>query len=139
MKADFLDAHKRHCDDADSLYQAGRWANADHLYGLGAECGLKRLMMLFGMQVNPATGSPMNRDDWAHANGIWARFESYRDGYVPGTTYVLPTPTPFANWDVSDRYAKQAEFNQARAKTHQAGAEAVRQLIMQAEMAGLLL
>ena len=32
---DFFDASQRHWDDAQSLYVAQRWANADHLYGLG--------------------------------------------------------------------------------------------------------
>ena len=44
MKADFLDAHQRHWDDAEHLLQAQRWANADHLYGFAAECGLKAVV-----------------------------------------------------------------------------------------------
>lgn len=39
--ADFPDAHARHWQDAERLAQAGRWANADQLYGYSAECGLK--------------------------------------------------------------------------------------------------
>ena len=31
MKADFLDAHNRHWKDAELLFNAKRWANADHL------------------------------------------------------------------------------------------------------------
>jgi hypothetical protein len=136
--ADFLDAHKRHWDDAETLYQAGRWANADHLYGIGAECGLKRLMIAFGMPVSPATGSPTSLSDRIHANGIWARFESYRNGNPAAAAYVLPAPTPFVNWDVSDRYANQSHFNRPRAQAHQAGAKAVRQLVKQAQIAGLI-
>jgi hypothetical protein len=40
MNADFLDAHYRHWQDAELLFGRGRLANADHLYGLAAECGL---------------------------------------------------------------------------------------------------
>jgi hypothetical protein len=49
MQADFLDAHERHWQDAELLLTNQRLANADHLYGMSAECGLKRLMLAFGM------------------------------------------------------------------------------------------
>lgn len=61
MKADFLDAHERHLIDAKQLYNAARIANADHLYGLSAECGLKQLMYCFGMSLD-ASGCPSKRD-----------------------------------------------------------------------------
>lgn len=137
MIADFLDAHQRHWVDAEHLFAIGRWANADHLYGVAAECGLKRLMLKFGMQVD-ATGSPSQRPDRTHANGIWARYESYRSGYGASTKYVLPPANPFGNWDVSDRYAHQSNFNQPWAQTHRQGAKVVRMLIAQAQLDGLL-
>lgn len=138
MQADFLNAHERHWDDAERLCQAQRWANADHLYGMAAECGLKRLMLAFGMNVNPMTGSPVDSKDWKHANNIWTRFESYRSGHAQGTGYALSPINPFANWDVADRYAHQASFDQARAQGHQAGAQTVRDLIAKAQREGLL-
>lgn len=138
MRADFLNAHQRHWVDAEHLLQAQRWANADHLYGMAAECGLKQLMLAFGMNVNPATGSPVDNKDWKHANNIWTRFESYRSGHAQGTGYALPSSNPFANWDVADRYAHQANFDQARAHGHQVGAQIVRDLIAKAQREGLL-
>ncbi|KGM23062.1 hypothetical protein [Stenotrophomonas maltophilia] len=138
MQADFLDAHERHWDDAERLLQAQRWANADHLYGIAAECGLKRLMRAFGMPVNPSTGSPTDSKDWKHANNIWARFESYRSGHAQGAGYAMAAGNPFDSWDVSDRYAHQSNFNQARVQGHQAGAQAVRNLIAKAQREGLL-
>lgn len=138
MQADFLDAHERHWSDAERLFQAQRWANADHLYGMAAECGLKRLMMVFGMSVDTATGSPVNNKDWKHVNNIWARFESYRSGHAQGTGYALSPNNPFAHWDVSDRYAHQSDFDQARVQGHQAGTQAVRSLIAKAQREGLL-
>lgn len=139
MQADFLDAHDRHWNDAELLLQAQRWANADHLYGMAAECGLKRLMLAFGMEVNPTTGSPENDKDWKHANNIWARFESYRCGHADGAGYVLPANNPFNNWDVSDRYASQSNFDQTRVQVHQAGAMVVCELLKKAEKDGLLI
>jgi len=138
MKADFLDAQQRHWVDAEHLLQAQRWANADHLYGMAAECGLKRLMLALGMPYDAAQDRPDQQSDRVHANGIWVRFESYRSGHAQGMGYALPGNNPFANWDVADRYAHQANFNQARAQGHRAGAQTVRDLISQAQREGLL-
>ncbi|MCO7556599.1 SAM-dependent methyltransferase [Metapseudomonas otitidis] len=138
MQADFLNAHERHWDDAENLMQAQRWANADHLYGMAAECGLKRLMLAFGMPYDTTKDRPTNETDRVHANGVWARFESYRSGHALGVGYVLPANDPFTNWHVSDRYAHQSNFNQALAQGHQAGAQSVCNLIAKAKREGLL-
>lgn len=138
MQADFLDAHQRHWDDAETLFQAQRLANADHLYGVSAECGLKKLMIVFGMNVNSTTGSPVDYQDRKHANDIWMRFESYRCGHVVGVGYILPAPNPFHDWDVSQRYAHQSNFDQARIQTHQDGARTVCELIKKAKLEGLI-
>jgi hypothetical protein len=138
MQADFLDAHDRHCDDAERLFAAARWANADHLYGLAAECGLKALMQkLKGGPLDP-------KNDYVHVmeskkpSNAWDRFEAYRCGPVDGVKFVLPSQNPFTDWDVSQRYAHQSLFDAARATPHQIGANQVRQLIKKAQREGLI-
>ena len=138
MQADFYDAHQRHWMDAETLFQRQRWANADHLYGMTAECGLKRLMLAFGMSYNPTCDRPASAQDRVHANGIWARFESYRCGHHQGAAYVLPTPNPFTDWDVAQRYAHQSNFGQPRVEAHRDGARQVRDLIQKAQREGLI-
>jgi len=138
MHADFLDAHERHWEDAERLFQAQRWANADHLYGLAAECGLKRLMRAFDMPFDKARGRPIKKSDQVHADGIWMRFESYRCGHPQGTGYVLHGSNPFSNWNASQRYAHQSDFDQARAQEHRSGADVVRQLVKKARKEGLI-
>lgn len=138
MQADFLDAHERHWDDAEQLFQAERWANADHLYGMAAECGLKRLMLAFGMPFDTAKDRPDKASDRQHADGIWARFESYRCGHHQGAGYALQPTNPFADWEVSQRYAHQRHFDQTRAQAHQSGAGAVRALVKKAQKEGLI-
>ncbi len=69
MQTDFLDAHERHWEDAELLFAQSRWANADHLYGLAAECGLKRLMIVFRMPV-AADGGPQLPHDRVHADRV---------------------------------------------------------------------
>lgn len=139
MQADFLDAHQRHWDDAERLFQAQRWANADHLHGVAAECGLKRLMLTFGMPFETAKDRPSSEKDRKHINAIWIRFESYRSGHPQGAGYVLSAPAnPFNDWDVSQRYEQQSNFTETRAKSHQAGAKVVCELIKKAQREGLI-
>lgn len=138
MEADFLDAHQRHWEDAERLFDAGRWANADHLFGMAVECGLKRLMLVFGMPYDLTKGRPSQVQDRRHANDIWARFESYRCGHALGVQYALPSSNPFHDWDVSQRYAHQSNFDQARAYSHQVGAIAICTLIKKAQREGLI-
>ena len=66
MNTDFLDAHYRHWEDAELLFNAKHWANADHLYGFSAECGLKQLMKKFGMPIDTTTGTPSKGQDRVH-------------------------------------------------------------------------
>ena len=139
MIVDFLDAHVRHWDDAELLFKATRWANADHLYGLAAECGLKQLMIAFGMNVDPATGSPTNRQDWFHADHSWMRYESYRSGHHNGASYLLPLNDPFIDWNASQRYAHQNNFSQGIVEAHRNGAESVYNLITKAVLEGIVL
>lgn len=138
MRADFLDANKRHWDDAEILFKEKRWANADHLYGMAAECGLKQLMLAFGMEYDEDKSRPSERHDRVHANGIWDRFESYRCGHHQGAGYVLPGSNPFQDWDVSQRYANQSKFDEARVQLHKYGAQAICELIRKAEREGLI-
>jgi hypothetical protein len=138
MSADFFDAHERHHQDAELLFNEQRWANADHLYGMAAECGLKRIMEAFGMQLDPTTRSPTQRKDWEHADGAWTRFESYRSGHHQGAGYALPATNPFNDWHVSQRYAHRSHFGAISAQSHQVGAKLVAALIKKAQLEGLI-
>lgn len=138
MNSDFKDAHERHWEDAELLYGNQRWANADHLYGMAVECGLKHLMIAFGMPIG-RTGNPSRQDDWVHANGIWARYEAYRSGHPQGTRFALPPGgNPFSNWTASQRYAHRSNFNRARVNQHRQGAQQVRALLQRAVLEGLI-
>ena len=137
MNADFQDAHFRHWEDAEYLFLAERRANADHLYGVAAECGLKALMLKFGMPVASQTGKPNNQNDQQHANRIWLRYESYRSGHSRGSRYSLSDQNPFSDWDVSDRYAHRGQFEVGRVDVHRVGAKEVCDLIRKASLEGL--
>lgn len=137
MNADFQDAHARHWEDAEHLFRTQRWANADHLYGVAAECGLKALMLVFGMPFDQEKNRPRKSEDRAHANGLWTRYEAYICGFQGGG-YDLQAENPFSDWDISDRYAHRAQFDAQHTAVHRAGAEQVSCLVRQAQIQGLL-
>lgn len=137
MQTDFLDACERHWHDAELLFNQQRWANADHLYGFAAECGLKSLMRAFGMVVRQ-DGSPDCKKDKVHANEIWLRYDTYRSNHVSGINYALPNQQPFSNWNAADRYTNQSNFDQTNTQAHKEAANLVRNLIRKAKLEGLI-
>ncbi|TQE99807.1 MAG: SAM-dependent methyltransferase [Spiribacter salinus] len=138
LPTDYLDAHQRHWSDAEHLLADSRLPNADQLFGFSAECGLKRLMLVFGMKVDPSTDSPEKGKDRKHVDRIWSRFETYRSGHPAGAKYTLPTTNSFSDWSASQRYAEGASIALPRVQAHQSAAQKVRQLIKQAQKDGLL-
>jgi len=136
MTSDFLNAHHRHLRDADYLFSALHLANADHLYGMAAECGLKRLMVAFGMTLE-SDGTPKGKDK-AHVDKVWTRYETYRSGHVQGVQYGLPPSNPFDDWKAEQRYAQEQSFDHARVEPHRTAAHAVHALMKNAERAGLV-
>ncbi|MBA3891468.1 MAG: SAM-dependent methyltransferase [Gemmatimonadaceae bacterium] len=129
-------AHQRHWRDAQHLEQHGRRDNADHLYGFAAECGLKALMLAFGMQLE--LGAPKDQADRVHADRIWTRYEAYRSGYAAATQFQLSGKNPFASWQASDRYARTGAVGVKRLRAHRAGADQVVRLVNLGRQKGLL-
>jgi hypothetical protein len=136
MQTDFFNAYQRHYKDAEYLYDASRWANADHLYGFSAECGLKCIMQSFGMRLDPVKGTPPKKDK-VHIDQVWDRYETYRAG-MGAAEYALPQPNPFAAWNVSDRYAHETGFTQTLVEQHKTGFKVVQALIYKAILDGRL-
>lgn len=135
FQTDFLDAMDRHWLDAELLNAQARVANADQLYGLAAECGLKALMLRWGMPFQ--NDRPDDPADRKHANGIWDRYETYRQGHA--ATFALPVANPFQHWRIEHRYANRADFSASRLQRHQAGAAHVKDLVNQVVYSGVLL
>ncbi|ELY5882557.1 SAM-dependent methyltransferase [Cronobacter sakazakii] len=138
MAADFTDSHSRHYDDANHLFSINRFANADQLYGFSVECGLKSLMLAFGMPFDHNRQMPQIKGDQVHADGVWDRYESYRSAHTSGANYILSTVNPFSNWKASQRYENQAAYNAATVTPHKDAADQVRMLVKKAQLEGLL-
>ena len=133
--ADFADAHRRHWEDAELLFKDARWANADHLYGLSAESGLKAVMIGLGMQVE-ARGAPTDARFRKHVRELWSEFGHFVMGR--GRPDYVPAGDPFANWSIHDRYANRRHFADRSVAPHRQATFRVRRLIKRARRDGVL-
>lgn len=136
MRANFQDSHSRHWEDAEILFDAGRLANADHMYGIAAECGLKALMAVWGMGYDDSRDMPSDQADRKHADGIWQRYGQYLQGPQAGD-YQLSN-NPFDDWSIHQRYWPRSCFKRETVSRHRRGAEEVREVFKKAERDGWL-
>lgn len=122
MKIDFENAAKRHYRDGELLYAHSYWANADQLYGLSAECILKRIIVgLDPSSVNQATGDFTDQNHKKHlnknnTNGLWNYFSITFAGRL--AQHSLPSVNGFGNWDIFQRYVHESYIDQHRADSH---------------------
>ena len=133
--ADFADAHGRHWEDAELLFGRKRWANADHLYGLSAECGMKAVMKGLGMRVD-AQGRPKKLQHRKHVDTLWSAFGNFVKNR--GKRNYILTSVPFKNWSINDRYANQRHFANSHVAPHRDATLRVRNLIQRARQDGVL-
>lgn len=123
--ADFFDAHRRHWEDAELLFEHRRWANSDQLYGFSAECGLKAVMKIWGMSVDEE-GKPKDTEYRQHVQDLWKEFVTFpRKREENRTLALLPAGEPFAGWSHHDRYAHRGPFREEEVRRHR---EAARQI-----------
>ena len=127
MSTDFRDAANRHFEDAELLLAQDRGANADHLFGLSAECSLKAVMLALGME--PADdGGPRDRNYRVHMPHLWAVFQSFAEGRL-ASRYLEPLDkaNPFADWGVEQRYWARTSIAVAAPAARKTAAEQCRQ------------
>jgi len=88
------------------------------------------------MPFDPVTGDPPQQG-WGHINAVWSKYEAYRAGSgVAG--YALPVQNPFDTWDISQRYANDADFAPSEVNVHRQGARTVHALVNRAILEGRL-
>jgi hypothetical protein len=118
MNTNYRDAAVRHFTDGETLSGVKRYANADQLYGLAAECSIKAVMVGLGMQVTN-NGAPRDHAHKVHMPELWMAFQSFADGRL-ASRYLEPLPhlNPFDDWKVDQRYWASAAFGGPRTKNH---------------------
>ncbi len=137
MSLDYLDASERHFDDGELLLSKGRLANADHLFGMSAECSLKAVMVALGMATSGA-GAPRDRGHKVHMPYLWAAFQSFAGGRL-ASRYVEPLDkqNPFVDWKVDQRYWRQNNIGRRAARDHQRAALQCRSCLVKLVLDGV--
>ncbi|TRW94525.1 SAM-dependent methyltransferase [Candidatus Methylobacter oryzae] len=122
MKTDFKNAYVRHQKDANDLFNNKRYANADHLYGLAAECALKAVMIGLDPSLVDENGDLLNQGDKIHINKLWQHFGFFLQNRVasPYLAHLSPRNNPFNNWNVNSRYVHEKYFVKNNTLPHQA-------------------
>lgn len=111
MKTNFKNAYFRHQKDADDLFANKRYANADHLYGLAAECALKAVMIGLDSSLVDKNGDLLNQGDKIHINKLWQYFRLFAQNRTASPYLAcLPRENPFSKWSVNSRYANEKCF-----------------------------
>lgn len=137
MSTDFYNAFSRHDADADLLLENGRWGNADHHYGLAAECALKALLLQQGI---PSDNGDIRSDRQyrpyrTHINDLWNTYQSFMQ---TRHAYAIPPANPFQDWNIAQRYAPEKEITELATRNHAAAVGTLKQVINKAILDGVL-
>lgn len=120
---DYLDAHNRHWEDAELLFNRNRQATADHLYGISSECGLKAMMEI----PVDESGRPREREHQVHIDRFWSVFTTFLNGQGGGRFLSqFSDNNPFADWSVHDRYSHRDHIAIEQLETHREAARKIR-------------
>lgn len=135
--ADFVDAHRRHWEDGNLLYDHDRWANAAYLLGFSAECGLKAAMhVLKWMPLDPM-GTPQKRRHRQHIQAIWPLYASLALNRL-GARYGLAPGNPFHDWSHHDRYANRSHVGREAVHRYREATQEVARIMRLAKVDGIL-
>lgn len=136
MNVDFKNAASRHYRDGELLYQNSRWANADQLYGLSAECVFKRIIVgLDPSGADPETGDFKNKSphrkhfDKNSQKDLWNYFSVTFSGRL--AHHALPNTNGFSDWDIFQRYVHECHFDQQRVDSHRMATIALQNLLQE--------
>lgn len=137
----FHSAARRHYDDAELLLENTREANAGHLYGFVAECGIKALLVASGLPSDPAGDIPQNNQFRRHADQLAndvnsiQLFVQNRSGakYSAQVSQIVA----FSDWSTNHRYYDDSALPSSTAKWRSA-AHQVMMMLDQAKFDGVI-
>ncbi len=138
MSTDFRDAAIRHLLDGHLLQAEGRWANADHLFGVSAECSLKAIMVGLG---HPTTRRGAPRDHQEHIDALLPNFEVLANGLLDAKHLaMMPATGTFRQWSVHQRYWPRADarFTAANVADLATGAQQCHNVLNELVLDGIL-
>lgn len=128
----YTDAALRHWQDANILEEKRSLENADHLFGLAAECAIKSVLIKFPSFINDGK---LNVYYKQHINILWGRVnhQSYHRAY-PKLAAFLKGSHDFDDWDVEQRYFSNGHLTAERLAIHK---EATRRVLGTSKLLGV--
>jgi hypothetical protein len=139
---DFQGASKRHYQDAELLMTNKRISNAGHLFGFAAECGIKALLVAYGLTTDPNTGDIIESKKpyryRKHINILINNVQTF-SGSRPYSKYLgmMPNLKSFADWDTGHRYWNEADIPPSHSRWGVAAKE-VTQMLDHAKLDGVI-
>lgn len=157
MPIHYCQSAHRHYQDGRYLQDDRRQPNADHHFGVAAECAVKALLVGLGVQTDPAGNidrsyrhhlgeafefGPGSRGS-ARQTNLCAEFGMYLRGHR-GARYLPKLPEGealedlFADWSIDQRYCESDDIRAAQVHTHARAARALLSCLERAQQDGIV-
>lgn len=138
MEYDFSRSSERHYRSARLLDEANEMADAAHLYGLAAECGIKAVLIGTGSIPITDKGDPELQEHKQHMNGLLRMLGSLGEGRVWPKYYAMIAGKVecFGSWSVLDRYKEEDSISLGDYDSWKAAAERVEAMYRLAKVEG---
>jgi hypothetical protein len=142
---DFQGASKRHYRDAELLMTNKCIPNAGHLFGFAAECGIKALLVAYGLKTDPHTGDIKEKREKkkplkykTHVNSLINNVQTFT-GSRQYSKYLgmMPNLMAFGDWYTEHRYWNESSIPPSYSGWRD-GAREVIQMLDQAKIDGVL-
>lgn len=122
---DFWSAARRHLRDGETLRHERRLDNADHLFGLAAECAVKYALINQGVAAPPPRG--IDNRYTTHIDKLRQDAQVYLSGRgVASLAALLDDSNYFSTWRIEHRYKADGFVDERRCERH---AEQARQTL----------
>ncbi len=113
---DYAQAALRHWQDAQLLEEHRRIGNADQLYGLAAECAIKKVLVQLPLF---APDGSLQKEFKYHINLLWdkAGHQSIAKA-APRLPSLLQSNNPFSDWKIDQRYEAEGAIRAKQLQSH---------------------
>lgn len=133
MSENYAQAALRHWRDAELLKQQERVENADHHYGIAAECALKTALVTMPRFTEDGNLSKGYKE---HVDTLWDKIQPQSlEKRFPSLPSVLRMPNPFQDWNVDQRYGADHSISTETMESHR---NFTRRLLGAVQLSGVL-
>jgi hypothetical protein len=116
----YADAALRHWKDAQLLERENCVENADHHYGIAAECAIKKVLVGLPAFSNSGVLTESYKE---HINILWGKVnhQSLQKSY-PNLLARLKERNSFSDWEIGQRYSADGSISKVAMELHKKSA-----------------